>query len=136
MEFNYIFISLNHTLMFGFFSKGIEYNKLAKTLGNVKGNLEKIQEAAYKTYDNSYLGPQLLLVTYVFKTDVLEKMDKYNWPTHSPIFIGNMQKKTLGEMISSIVAEIYLIAAELRFEQHVKEILTGGEAYHRMKRKQ
>jgi hypothetical protein len=121
--------------MFSFLTKGLEYNKLAKNLGAIKENLDNIQVAAYASYDNSYLGPQLVQVTYMFKTEILEKMDKYNWPSNSPIFIGNLHKKTLGEMVTNTITEIYSLAQELRFEQYIKEVLTEGETYFILKQK-
>lgn len=121
--------------MFNFLKKAIEFNKLAKTLGVLKENLENIRVTAYASYDNRHLGQQLVQVTYIFKTEILEKMDKYNWPSNSPIYIGNLHKKTLGEMVTTTVTEIYSLAQELRFEEYIKEVLTEGETYFILKQK-
>ncbi len=120
--------------MFSFLTKGIEYNKVSKNLSNVLNDLENIRLEANRTYDNSYLGPHLINVVFFFKTEIIEKIEKYNWSINSPIFLGNMKKRTLGEIVSTINTEIYLIAQELRAEKCIEEILTEGDTYLRMKK--
>jgi len=122
--------------MFDFLTKGLEYNKLAKALSNTIVCIDKLQSVYNQTYERSAVGPGLFDVAFRFKNEVIDRMDKYNWPSTSPVFLDKMKKHSLGEAVSIATTKIYLLAEDLDVKKYVIEILNEGDTYYKMKNAQ
>lgn len=111
----------------GFFSKGIEYNKMAKSLNGLYLMIEEIRQK--KDYED--IMSDLFVAAYLSKIEVLDRIDVYKWNGNTPIYAPMIPgvNKNLEYALNQTVGKIIMLGNELGYEDAIEEIFSGGELY-------
>lgn len=119
--------------MFNFIQKGLEYNKLAKAFN---GNYIMLHTAIQSSNSGVNIIPDIYILAYLGRKEILDRIDKYKWNMNSPIAIPMISSSriTLLMAYQATIGEVMRIASEKGILDKTSEILEGGPAYFEMDR--
>jgi hypothetical protein len=122
--------------MFNFLKPGIEFNNLAKSMGSMYVMIQDLIPRIENSYDMSEFTEEVLVLAYISKKGVFDRIEKYNWAMDSKISIPPIDNRriTLAYAMMQTVTKVSIIAAELEITDLVQEVFEGGEAYQILER--
>lgn len=111
----------------GFFTKGTEYNKMAKSLNGLYLMIDEIRQKK----DSQDIRWDLYIATYLTKIEVLDRMELYKWKGSTPIYAPMIPgvKKNLDYALNQTIGKIFLLSNELGYEKEIEEIFAKGALY-------
>ena len=119
--------------MFDFLKPHTEYvkmadsiNKMIQVLISERGQISDVDEFTYR----------VLLVAYLVRKGINDRMDKNNWPWETNIMVTSISRKvtTLFDAFAKTVGEINHIAEQLDLTEIVNEIMEKGDAFYQLER--
>jgi len=121
-----------------FFKKGIEFNNLAKGFNGTFVMINELETKIQHNYSNDYseFEQDLLILAYLCRKEILDRMEEYNWSMGSPIIVPMMSKGrlTVTFAFQQTVGRLYSLAEKLLLSDEVNEILDKGNAYFEIDR--
>lgn len=115
----------------GLVQSGKQYQELAKTANACYLVLQDVKLAI----KNGNLGSDhLFYVCYMFRTDILDRIDKYKWSLGTPIVVPMMpgENKTLQTTINILLQNINTCAEMTSTEEECQEILEKDDFYYEL----
>lgn len=111
----------------GFFSKGIEFNKMAKSLNGLYLMIDEIRQK--KDFED--VTSDLFLASYLMKIEVFNRMDIYKWTLKTPIYAPMIPgvSKNLEYALHQTFGRIMEIGNELGYQEEIDEIFSEGELF-------
>jgi hypothetical protein len=120
----------------GFFTKAIEYNKMAKALGAL---FVMANELASKVEENKEVdySEDLFLLAYLSRIEIVDRVEEYKWGMLNKITVPLISKSTITLMhaFNQTIGFISLIATNINMLEKVQNILEKGERYNEMDKK-
>ncbi|MDC9721878.1 MAG: hypothetical protein PSN34_03780 [Urechidicola sp.] len=121
-----------------FFKKGIEYNKLAKGFNGTFVMINELEVNIENNYSTDYseFEQDILVLAYLSRKEILDRMEEYNWAMASPIVVPMMSKGrlTLTFAFQQTIGRLYKFAEIMGVSEEVNEILDKGNAYYEIDR--
>lgn len=121
----------------GFFTKGIEYNKLAMAFNGIVLILDNLDERALNGGTNEVyeqIEKDVILVAYMYRINIIDRIEKYKWSFTTPIKVPNISSNltTLSNAYNNTFEMISNLAHDLNVEAVVKNILEKGESFNKL----
>jgi hypothetical protein len=118
------------------FNASIEYNKLSKSIGRMHTRIQDLNSKIESNHDLSELGSEILVIAYVARKCILDRMDRYSWPWETRIIIPTISRgtMTLWDAFARTVGMIDILAEQLDLTDTVNEIMEKGDAYFELER--
>lgn len=121
-----------------FLKKGTEFNNLAKGFNGTFVMINELETKIRHNYSNDYseYEQDLLILAYLCRKEILNRMEEYNWSMGSPIIVPMMSKGRLTVIFAfqQTVGRLYSLAEKLSLSVEVNEILDKGNAYFEIDR--
>ncbi|MFW6046616.1 MAG: hypothetical protein ACOCP4_02355 [Candidatus Woesearchaeota archaeon] len=121
-----------------FFKKGIEFKNLAKGFNGTFVMINELETKIQHNYSNDYseYEQDLLILAYLCRKEILDRMEEYTWSMGSPIIVPMMSKGrlTVTFAFQQTVGPLYSLAEKLSLSYEVNEILDKGNAYFEIDR--
>lgn len=121
-----------------FFKKGIEFNNLAKGFNGTFVMINELETKIQHSYSNDYseFEQDLLILAYLCRKEILDRMEEYNWSMGSPIIVPMMSKGrlTVTFAFQQTVGRLYSLAEKLSLSDEINEVLDKGNAYFEIDR--
>ena len=111
----------------GFFRKGIEFNKMAKSLNGLYLMIDDIRQK--KNYED--ITSDLFLTSYLLKIEVFNRIDIYKWTLKTPIYAPMIPgvSKNLENALHQTFGRIMEIGNELGYKEEIDEIFSEGALF-------
>jgi hypothetical protein len=127
--------------MFDFIKKGVEFNKLAQSFNAIylaMIGLSVKLERCKNNYDffKEENKEEILILLYIAKKGVINRLDSYNWDLESKISIPafGASRVTIGFAWSKTITKLTMMVSLLGLEKEMQEINSGGELFYSMER--
>lgn len=121
-----------------FFKKGIEFNNLAKGFNGTFVMINELETKIQHNYSDDYseFEQDLLILAYLCRKEILDRMEEYNWSMGSPIIVPVMSKGrlTVTFAFQQTVGRLFSLAEKLSISDEVNEILDKGNAFFEIDR--
>jgi hypothetical protein len=120
--------------MFNFLKAGVEFNNLAKSMNGMNVMIEDLIPRIERSYDKSEFTEEVLMLAYIAKKGVFDRLEKYNWTMDAKIMVPTIEKGriTLTYALMQTVGKVSMIAAEIGISEIVQEVMDGGDTYHQL----
>lgn len=117
--------------MFGLFKRTKEFYHLGNTFDLVYQVLMDLIPKVQHASDKSEHNEAVLSLAYACKAGINNRLDKYEWPLHSGIYVPSISKSnvTIFVAISKTVAVVEALARSMDLHDEVTQIMDGGELY-------
>ena len=122
--------------MFDFFKTGAEFNKLAQSFNAMYLALVELTPKLERnkndfTYFREEHKEDILVLAYIAKKGIIERLDKYPWGFEAKISIPTISSSrvTVGYAWSQTITKLNIIATLLNITEEVQEIIDGGALY-------
>lgn len=114
------------------FKKIIEFQKLAKAFN---GFFLMMQDALLKS-ENEDVKEDLLVIAYIGRKEIIDRLQKYKWRMTASIFIPMMpeKKKTIALAYQQTIGELMTLSANEGYLEDVQEVLDKGSLYYDLER--
>ena len=118
--------------MFGLFKGTKEFYHLGNTFDLVYQVLMDLIPKVQHASDKSEHNEAVMTMAYACKVGINNRLDKYEWPLHSGIYVPSISKNnvTIFVAISKTVAVVEALARSMDLHDEVTQILDGGELFH------
>jgi len=122
--------------MFNFLKPRTEYGKMAQTMNGMYLMIQTLLPKIQKVNDIDSFNEDVLVLAYIARKGVLDRMEKYNWAWETYIIVPSISRKatTLFDAFAKTVGEIDHIAEQLDLTEIVNEIMEKGDAYYQLER--
>ena len=122
--------------MFNFLKTGIEFNNLAKSMNGMNVMIQDLIPRIERSYDKSEFAEEVLVLAYIAKKGVFDRLEKYNWTMDAKIIVPTIDRGriTLTYALMQTVGKVSMIAAELEMSDIVQEVMDGGDAYYQLEK--
>ena len=121
-----------------FLKKGIEYNFLARALGNAFVAINSFETKFNGGYNNDFheFKQDLLILAYLCKTHILKPMEEYGWAWGNSISIPKITrgKITLLFAYQQTIGKLLRYAERINVEKEIQEVLDGKFNYEIMRK--
>jgi len=122
--------------MFNFLKTGIEFNNLAKSMNGMNVMIQDLIPKIERSYDHSEFTEDILVLAYIARKGVLDRMEQYNWTMDAKIIVPTIDRGriTLMYAFTQTVGKLQMIAAQLELTEMVEEVMEKGDAYYQLER--
>jgi hypothetical protein len=122
--------------MFNFFKTGIEFNNLAKEINGMNVALQDLIPKIERSYNHSEFSEEIMVLAYVARRGVLDRLEKYNWTMDAKISVPTIDRGqiTLMYALSQTVVKLQILSVKLEMSDIVEEIMERGDAYYQLER--
>lgn len=122
--------------MFNFLKPGIEFNNLAKTVNGMNVMIQDIIPKIARSHDYSEFTDDVLVLAYIARKGVLDRMEKYKWSMDAKLFAPTIKcgPITLAYAYTQTVDKLHIIVSQLDLSEIVEEIMEKGEMYFQIDR--
>ena len=122
--------------MFNFLKPGIEFNNLAKSMNGMNVMIQDLIPKIKRSDDYSEFTEAILVLAYIARKGVLDRMEQYNWTMDAKIIVPTIDRGriTLMYAYSQTVGKLQILAEQLDLSNLVEEIMEKGDAYYQMER--
>lgn len=122
--------------MFNFLKTGIEFNNLAKSMNGMNFMIQDLIPKIERSHDYSEFTEDVLVLAYIARKGVLDRMEQYNWTMDAKIVVPTIERGriTLTYAFTQTVGKLHMIAAQLDLSDLVEEIMDKGDAYYQLER--
>jgi hypothetical protein len=122
--------------MFDFLKAGREFNKVAKAMNGMNVMIQELIPRIERSYDKSEFKEDILVLAFISKRGVLDRLEKYNWTMDAKIIVPTIDRGriTLTYALMQTVGKVSMIAAELEMSEVVQEVMEGGNAYRELEK--
>ncbi len=121
-----------------FLERGLQYNKMAKALGNAFVAITNYQFRFNSGFNNDYnqFKQDLTLLAYLCRRDIIERIEEFGWEMGSPISIPVISsgKTTLIYAYQQTIERLIEFAEQINIGNEIESILKKKEIYDVMKR--
>lgn len=116
--------------MINSFKRGLEYNKLAKSLNGIYQMIDNLIKKRY----SADINEEMLVVAYLSRIEIIDRLVKYKWAGNTPIVVPMMPgyKKTLGYALTQTIERLVEISDEVGFKEEVEEVLDRGMLFYKV----
>ena len=114
--------------MFNFLKPRTEYGKMAQTMNGMYLIIQTLIPKIQKTNNIDSFNEDVLVLAYIARKGVLDRMEKNNWAWETYIIVPSISRKvtTLFDAFAKTVGEIDHIAEQLDLTDIVNEIMEKG----------
>jgi len=116
-----------------FLTKGLEYNRLAKAFGNAYSALNEYEIKFNSGFVNDYyeFKQDLLILAYLCRKEILNRMEEYGWIMASPISVPKISrgKITLLFAYQHTIGRLTKFANKIKIGEELQEILDKKTEY-------
>ena len=118
--------------MFKFLKPGIEFNNLAKTMNGMNVMIQELIPQIQNSYDKEEFAEQVLVLAYLSRAGVWDRLEKYNWTMDAKIVVPTIDRGriTLAYALMQTVGKVSILAEELEMGDVVQEIMDKGAAFY------
>ena len=122
--------------MFNIFKTGIEFNNLAKEINGMNVALQELIPKIERNYDHSEFSEEIMVLAYVARRGVLDRLEKFNWTMDAKISVPTIDRGqiTLMYALSQTVVKLQMLSVKLEISDIVEEIMERGDAYYQLER--
>jgi len=122
--------------MFNFLKPRTEYGKMAQTMNGMYLIIQTLIPKIQKTNNIDSFNEDVLVLAYIARKGVLDRMEKNNWAWETYIIVPSISRKvtTLFDAFAKTVGEIDHIAEQLDLTDIVNEIMEKGDAFYQLER--
>lgn len=120
--------------MFNFMKAGIEFNNLAKSMNGMNVMLQELIPKIEISYDYSEFTEEVLVLAYIARKGVLDRMEQYNWTMDAKIVVPTIDRGriTLMYAFTQTVGKLGAIAEQLELSELVQNIMEKGDGYYQL----
>lgn len=120
--------------MFNFLKTGIEFNNLAKSMNGMNVMMQELIPKIERSYDHSEFTDDILVLAFIARKGVLDRMEQYNWSMNTKIIVPTIDngRITLMYAFSQTIGKLKMIAAQLELTELVEEVMVKGDAYYQI----
>lgn len=117
--------------MFGFLEKGREFNKLALSIGALFNMVNELNFRIKDSTDTSQFHEEVLVLAYISKRGIFDRIEKNNWSLDSKISIPAISSSriTLSYGLSKSVFLASILASNLGIKDLYDDVLNEGEHF-------
>lgn len=122
--------------MFKLLKTGREYQKVAKAIGSIYIMLQDLRKSTNEFTNTADYKEDLLVMAYLSRREILDRIDIYNWNPEGAIFIPAIQKNkmTLFYALNLTVYKLYELAFSFDMEYEMEEIIEKKKGYYELEK--
>ena len=123
--------------MFNFLKVGKAFNDLAKAMNGMNSMLDELIPKIERSYDYSEFGEEVLILAYIGRKGILNRMEEYNWGLDAKIIVPTIDRGriTLMYAYTRTIGRLQMIATKLELSELVEDIMAKGETYYELENK-
>ena len=116
--------------MFGFIKKGMEFNRLANSFGEVYIKLQRFESLFNARKENIPILREnykldILALGYIISNEIINKIEEHNWSFESQIIVNKISnnKITVMQAWSQTVTKVHFLIGLLELQKEYEDIV-------------
>lgn len=117
--------------MFDFLKPHTEYGKMADSINKINKMIQVLISERGQISDVDEFTYRVLLVAYLVRKGINDRMDKNNWPWETNIMVTSISRKviTLWIAFSKIIDDLTTLTERFELTDKMKAIMDEDDAY-------
>lgn len=121
----------------GLFTKRIQYNRLAMAINGMVLIINELDERAMsggKEDVYAQIEQELFIAAYMYRINIIDRLEKYNWDETTPIIVPNISSKrtTLEFAFNNTIDKLNSLADDLSCLDEVTSILKKSDYFFKI----
>jgi hypothetical protein len=105
--------------------------KMMKAMNAMHMGLKELEQKIGMGYDHSEFTEEVLILAFMARKGVQDRMDEYQWLGHAPVHVQSISDDyiQLDFALSETIGKLNSIARSLEMKDLVEDIMAKGDGY-------